>query len=128
LWHDPAATPELKKRIIRTVVNEIMVDLNHASGKIEMRLHWAGGVHTLLPIHKNKAGRNGSATDVDVISLVRELAKGWPDAYIAGLLNRLGHRTGPGNGWNETRVKNLRLYHKIPVFAKRDRTALADDE
>ncbi len=54
----------------------------------------------------------------DVIGLVRELAKAWPDAYIAGVLNRLGHHTGPGNGWNETRVKNLRLYHKIPVFAK----------
>ena len=118
LWNDPAATPELKKRILRTVVNEIVVDVNHTAGNLEMRIHWAGGVHTLLPIHKNKSGRNGSATDQDVIGLVRELAKAWPDAYVAGILNRLGHHTGPGNTWNETRVKNLRLYHKIPVFAK----------
>lgn len=118
LWHDPAATPELKKRILRTVVNEIVVDVNHTAGNLEMRIHWAGGVHTLLHLHKNKAGRNSSATDQDVIGLVRELAKAWPDAYIAGILNRLGHHTGPGNSWNETRVKNLRLYHKIPVFAK----------
>ena len=53
-----------------------------------------------------------------MIGLARELAKAWPDSYIAGILNRLGHHTGPGNGWNETRIKNLRLYHKIPVFAK----------
>ena len=33
-------------------------------------------------------------------------------------MNRLGHHTGPGNSWNVTRVKNLRLYHRIPVFAK----------
>jgi len=118
LWNDPAVSPELKKRILRTVVNEIVVDVDHGAGKIEMRVHWAGGVHTLVHIHKNQSGRNGSATDKDVIGLVRELAKAWPDAYIAGVLNRLGHHTGPGNGWNETRVKNLRLYHKIPVFAK----------
>ena len=118
LWNDPAASPELKKRILRTVVNEIVVEVNHGAGNIELRVHWAGGVHTVLHIRKNQPGRNGSATDKDVIELVRELAKAWPDAYIAGVLNRLGHHTGPGNGWNETRVKNLRLYHKIPVFAK----------
>ena len=33
-------------------------------------------------------------------------------------LNRLGYRTGPGNSWSETRVKNLRLYNHIPVFVK----------
>jgi excisionase family DNA binding protein len=118
LWDAPDATPELKKRILRTVVNEIMVDVNHRAGNIGMRIHWAGGVHTVLHLHKNASGRNGSATDLDVITLVRELAQGWPDAYIAAILNRLGHRTGPGNSWNETRVKNLRLYHKIPVFTK----------
>jgi hypothetical protein len=41
-----------------------------------------------------------------------------PDAYIASTLNRLGYRTGPGNSWSETRVKNLRLYNHIPVFVK----------
>jgi DNA invertase Pin-like site-specific DNA recombinase len=118
LWNDPAAPMELKKRILRTVVNEIIVDVNTASAQLELRIHWAGGVHTTLRVHKNKSGQNGSATDKDVIGLVRELAKAWPDAYIAGILNRLGYHTGPGNSWNETRVKNLRLYHKIPVFAK----------
>jgi DNA invertase Pin-like site-specific DNA recombinase len=118
LWNHPAAPIELKKRILREVVNEIVVDVNHTSGRLELRIHWAGGVHTMLRVHKNKTGQNGNATDKDVIELVRQLAKAWSDQYIAGILNRLGHHTGPGNSWNETRVKNLRLYHKIPVFAK----------
>ena len=63
----------LKKRILRTVITEIIVDVNHQTGKIEMRIHWAGGVHTMLHLHKNQSGRNGSATDVDIIGLVREL-------------------------------------------------------
>src|SRR5260370_23186774 len=83
-----------------------------------MRIHWAGGVHTILGGGKNQVGRNANATDKDVVELVRELAKAWPDSYIAGVLNRSGYHTGPGNVWNETRVKNLRLYNKIPVFAK----------
>jgi hypothetical protein len=118
LWNDPAAPVELKKRILRTVVNEIIVDVNTISAQLELRIHWAGGVHTMLRVQKNKSGRNGSATDGDVIELVRDLAKRWSDGYIAGMLNRLGYQTGPGNSWNETRVKNLRLYHKIPVFTR----------
>jgi recombinase-like zinc beta ribbon protein len=118
LWNDPAAPVELKKRILRTVISEIIVDVNHASGQIEMRIHWAGGVHTKLAVRKNQAGRTANATDKDVVELVRELAKAWPDSYIAGVLNRSGYQTGPGNAWNETRVKNLRIYNKIPVFTK----------
>jgi excisionase family DNA binding protein len=117
LWNEPTTPVELKKRILRTVINEIIIDVNHASAQIEMRVHWVGGVHTTLRVRKNQSGRNGKATDKDVVELVRELAKAWPDAYIAGMLNRLGYQTGPGNSWNETRVKNLRLYNKIPVFA-----------
>jgi DNA invertase Pin-like site-specific DNA recombinase len=116
LWEDPAAPVELKKRILRTVINEVVADVNHATGKIELRIHWAGGVHTLLHVHKNQMGRNTHATDKDVVELVRELAQAQPDSYIAATLNRLGYHTGPGNNWNETRVKNLRLYNKISVF------------
>jgi hypothetical protein len=118
LWNDPAAPVELKKRLLRTVIHQIVVDLNHASGHIELRIHWAGGVHTMVQVRKNHAGRNGQATGQEVLELVRELAKAWLDAHIAGILNRAGYHTGPGNRWNETRVKNLRLYHKIPVFVK----------
>jgi recombinase/recombinase-like zinc beta ribbon protein len=118
LWDDPAAPVELKKRILRAVIHEIIVEVNHASGHIELRIHWAGGVHTMVQLRKNQAGRNGQATGQEVVELVRELARAWPDARIAGILNRAGYRTGPGNRWNETRVKNLRLYHKIPVFVK----------
>ena len=37
LWNDPTAPVELKKRILRTVISEIIVDVNHGSGQIEMR-------------------------------------------------------------------------------------------
>ena len=117
-WNDPAAPVDLKKRILRTVINEIIVEVNHASENIELRIHWAGGVHTALHVRKNRVGHNTNATDKNVVELVRELAKAQPDAYIASTLNRLGYRTGPGNSWSETRVKNLRLYNHIPVFVK----------
>lgn len=117
-WHDPAATVMIKKRILRTVLNEIIVDLNHGTHTIEMRLHWAGGVHTELKIPKNKPGCHSRATSQDIIELVRELAKVQTDSHIAATLNHLGLRSGPGNTWNQTRVKHFRHYHQIPVYVE----------
>jgi hypothetical protein len=50
------------------------------------------------------------------VELVADLARGWPDRYIAGILNRIGCQTGPGNSWSENRVRSFRGQHKIPVF------------
>jgi DNA invertase Pin-like site-specific DNA recombinase len=118
LWNEATTPIDLKKRVLRTVINEIVVDVNHDSCHIEMKIHWAGGVHTPLRVRKNQVGVNGNATDANVIELVRELAKGWNDGYIASMLNRSGLVTGKGNSWNETRVKNLRRENDIPVFSK----------
>jgi DNA invertase Pin-like site-specific DNA recombinase len=115
-WNDPVAPVELKKRILRTVIKEIVADVNDRTESIEMQIHWIGGVHTTLKVRKNRVGLNGNATNKNVVELVRELAKAQSDTSIAATLNRLGYHTGPGNNWNQTRVKNLRLHHKIPVF------------
>ena len=120
---------ELKKRIVRTLINEIVVDINHPRATIEMQIHWAGGAHTPLIVRKNKHGRNSRAVDRDVVELVRELALVQPDSHIASTLNRLGYHSGTGKTWNETRVKSLRNYNQIPVFARgTDRSWLTLEE
>ena len=118
LWSEAETPIELKKRVLRSVINEIIVDVNHDNAHLEMKIHWAGGVHTPLRVRKNQPGKNGNATDTNVVELVRELATGWSDGYIASMLNRSGLSTGKGNNWNETRVKNLRRENGIPVFSK----------
>jgi DNA invertase Pin-like site-specific DNA recombinase len=118
VWNDASAPIELKKRIIRTLINEIVVDVNHSSATVEMQIHWAGGVHTELKVRKNRAGHNANTTDREVVELVRELALVQPDSNIASTLNRLGYHCGSGKTWNETRVKHLRNYNKIPVFVR----------
>ena len=58
-WRHPAAPPEIKKRILRTVLKEIVVTI--ADGKVWLVAHWQGGDHTLLEVSKqrsaNTAGR-----------------------------------------------------------------------
>jgi DNA invertase Pin-like site-specific DNA recombinase len=116
LWDDPSAPWELKKRIVRTIIQEIMVRVDDASHRIELMIHWAGGAHTQLYVTKNKYGRNRNAASQETVELIRKLAEGWPDRYIAQMLNRMGCLTGTGKGWSETRVKTFRNQHSIAVF------------
>ncbi len=116
LWEHPAAPIDLKKRILRTVISEIIVDVKEGTDQIEMRIHWAGGAHTLMQFRKNHTGGHRHAADQNVVELIRQLARVSPDAEIASVLNRLGYQTGAGNSWTESRVRSQRSYKGIAPF------------
>lgn len=118
LWAHPATDAALKKRLLRTVLEEIVVNISDEPPRLHLRLHWVGGIHTELMVAKNTTGRHGRSTDRDVVDLVRELAKVCRDKDIAAILNRLGYRTGHENNWTLTRVKTLRSHHQIPAMEK----------
>ncbi len=121
LWHDPASSQQLKKRIVRTLLHEIVV--RKEGEKIALRLHWQGGDHTELDFLKNKTGQHRYATPDNVVQLVRELARVQPDQGIVSILNRLGIRTGRGHAWTEGRLRTFRTSHDIAVYVEGERLA-----
>jgi hypothetical protein len=120
LWDDPRSPVELKKRILRTVIQEIVINSLDEPAEHRLQIHWAGGVHTELRVPRNKTGMHRRMADGKVVELVGELAKVCEDKTIAGVLNRLGYRTGQDNSWRASRVAGLRNTHGIPVFGKRE--------
>jgi DNA invertase Pin-like site-specific DNA recombinase len=120
LWNHPDAPIQLKKRILRTVLTEIIINHDADSATHRLRLHWAGGVHTELRVERNKTGQHRHSADRSVIELVSELAKICQDKTIAAILNRLGYKTGQEKTWNASRVAGLRGYHEIAPFQKQD--------
>ena len=115
LWEDPSAPVELKKRIIRTVIEEIVVTHHEEPAEHRLQIHWAGGVHTELRVPRNPPGMHGRMAGRSVIELVRELAKVCDDKTIAAVLNRLGYTTGQGNSWRLSRVTSFRHTHGIEL-------------
>jgi DNA invertase Pin-like site-specific DNA recombinase len=120
LWNHPDAPVQLKKRVLRTVLVEIVIDSEKDSPAHHVHLHWAGGVHTELRVLRNKRGQHRRSADRTVIDLVRELAKVCPDKAIAAILNRLGYKTGQEMTWNASRVAGVRWYHEIVGFQKQE--------
>ncbi len=98
----------LKQRIVRILIQEIIVDIDDASREIVLVLHWHGGRHTELRVARPWSGRTRRCTDAEAIALVRRMAGRWNDDAIAMQLNLLGWRTGTGNHWTRMRVRELR--------------------
>lgn len=118
-WGCPGTTPATKKKIIRTLVEEIVVKVEGET--IELIIHWQGGAHSALAVRKNRCGQHRWKTDSDVVELTRALARLMPDKLIASALNRAGKVTGRGNGWTQSRVCTLRNYHQIDVYREGER-------
>jgi DNA invertase Pin-like site-specific DNA recombinase len=115
VWFAPTTDARLKKRIVRTVIQEVVADLDDDASEIILLVHWAGGAHTEIRLPKRRRGQR-NATPPDIVEAVRQLARIASDDVIAGVLNRNGLATGNGNRWTRERITALRSYRKIPVF------------
>jgi DNA invertase Pin-like site-specific DNA recombinase len=115
VWSAPTTDARLKKRIVRTLIHEVMADLDEERAEIVLTLHWVGGAHTEHRLPRRRRGQRTS-TPTDVIDAVRTLALIARDDVIAGVLNRNGLKTGHGNRWTRERVTALRSHYRIPVF------------
>ena len=118
-WHHPAATAITRKRIVRVVLREVVARVE--GELIHLLLHWQGGDHTQLTVKKNRRGQTRWAAEPDTVDLIRSCARLMPDKAIAGLLNRMGKRTGRLNGWTQSRVRTFRNTHGIAVYREGER-------
>jgi hypothetical protein len=115
VWCAPATDARLKKRIVRTVIREVIADIDEEAAEIVLTIHWMGGVHTELRLPRRRRGQRNS-TSPDIIAAVRHFVLIANDDLIAGILNRNKLTTGHGNRWTRERVTALRSHHRIPVY------------
>ena len=118
-WHSPTATPATRKRIIRTLIEEIVVRVEDDA--LSLVIRWQGGDHTPLRVPRNRIGQHRWSVDADVVALVTVLARQMPDQAIAAVLNRAGKTTGKGHGWTRSRVCSLRNHRQIAPYREGER-------
>jgi hypothetical protein len=129
VWSAPTTEMRLKQRIVRVVIQEIVVDVDEPARTIVMVIHWVGGRHSELQVRKNEPGRHRRCTSLEAIDVIRRMAGQFPDEQIAATLNRLRLETGSGNTWTELRVRSARNYHAWPAYdasRPRDTVTLQD--
>lgn len=116
LWNAPTTDMKLKQRISRILIKEVLLDMSEDGTESIAIIHWAGGRHTELRLHRN----NQPTLDVsplDAPTVVRKMAGRYTDGEIALTLNRARRgRREKGAAWSDKRVRDLRGALGLPDF------------
>ncbi len=116
VWSAPTTTDRDRKELLRTLLEEVIIVVQREQANAHLTLRWKGGLITELDLHLPRLNPPPIRTDEDTIELVRRLAVHYPDAVIAGILNRQGRKTARDERFTASHVGNLRRYWKIPCF------------
>jgi DNA invertase Pin-like site-specific DNA recombinase len=114
VWSAPTTTDRDRKELLRTLLEEVCVDVRREEGRADLTLRWRGGAITELRVKLPRSNPPAIRTDEDTIELLRRLAAHYPDATIAGILNRQGRCSATGERFTRDRVNSLRNHWGIP--------------
>jgi DNA invertase Pin-like site-specific DNA recombinase len=116
VWHAATTTPRDRKELLRTLLEEVIVKVERDKATARLTLRWKGGALAEIDLALPRSRPATIRTDEDTIALVRRLAALYPDAVIAGILNRQGRTTAYGHRFEAGRVASLRRHWDIPCF------------
>jgi DNA invertase Pin-like site-specific DNA recombinase len=116
VWSASTTTDRDRKELLRTLLEDVIVATEREQNRIHLTLRWRGGAICELEVTQRRSWTPPIRTDETTVELVRRLAVHYPDAIIAGVLNRQGRCTARGDRFTANKVGNLRRHWKIPRF------------
>jgi excisionase family DNA binding protein len=120
-WNAPDVTMRARQQLLRTLIADIIVDVDDAVRDVVLTIHWKGGQHSELRVRKPQTGEHGCATTEDALAVMRSMAGRWSDEHIAASLNRMGMPTGQGKTWTAHRVASVRRVRAIHAYKSADK-------
>ena len=112
-WNAPGVTMHARQRLVRTLIADIVADVDEEAREVVLTIHWQGGQHSQLRVRKPRSGEHGCRTSDEALAVIRSMAGRWSDDHIAASLNRMGMRTGQGKSWTGKRVSSIRRVNGI---------------
>src|SRR5262245_13878561 len=87
-WNSPGVTNETKKRIVRTLIDEIIVRVEENG--LDLVIRWHGGDHSALKVKKNRSGQHRWSAAAEVVDLVTGTALPEPPAIRVSIQRSRG--------------------------------------
>jgi DNA invertase Pin-like site-specific DNA recombinase len=115
VWSAPSTTDRDRKELLRALLEEVIVTAHREAHQVHLTLRWTGGLISDIAVAMPQRAAT-VRTDEDTIALIRRLAVYYPDAVIAGVLNRQQRTTVTGLPFTVNRVSSLRTHWGIPCF------------
>jgi hypothetical protein len=118
VWNAQSTSFALKTRIVRALIEEIVVDVDREASRIELVFHWKGGRHSSASVAKLGAGKHVTDLPVDIVEVIRILARVCTDRTIAAYLTKSGAKPATGTRWTWKKVAEARNHRRIPPASK----------
>jgi DNA invertase Pin-like site-specific DNA recombinase len=116
VWSAASTTDRDRKELLHALLEEVMVRLHREAHEVQLTLRWNGGLISELTLALPAARPATVRTDEETVALIRRLAVHYPDAIIAGVLNRQQRKSATGLPFTVNRVSSLRTSWNIPCF------------
>lgn len=116
VWQALTTSHRDKKQLLQILLQEVNIRVDRKLNKAHLIIRWQTDAVTEIDMELPKRNSPPIRTKQDTIDLVRRLAVHYPDAMIAGILNRQGRRTARNHRFTANRVGNLRRHWNIPKF------------
>ncbi len=118
LWHASTTTGADRKRLLRLIIREVVLDKRRIRGKVWIQITWQTGACTEEWIQRRVLAYTEHAQAEQLEQRVRELhAAGQVDTAIAEALNSEGFQTSKGGAFNGRAVWYLRRQWGLPPVA-----------
>jgi len=111
LWWAPTTRVQERKRIIRCLIDNVVV--SSPGDGLKAEVHWIGGEVTTVEVKRARSGIHRYVTEQEVVDLVRELAKEFSDVETARILHCKGLKSSKGNSFTRHRIACLRRTYGI---------------
>jgi len=118
LWHSPTVRFQDRKRIVRCLIENVVVTQPDDGVNLEAAVHWVGGEVTQVEVVKGRVGVHCYVADSELLDLIRDLAQEFGDDQIARILICKKLRTPKGLPFTPRRVTGLRFSTGIAGTAR----------
>ncbi|ABM35738.1 recombinase family protein [Polaromonas naphthalenivorans] len=115
-WDAPGVTMRARQQLLRTLVKDIVADVDDQAREVVLTIHWRGGQHSQVRVVKPRTGEHGCRTPDEALAVMRSMAGKWSDEHIAATLNRMGLPTGQAKTWTAHRVSSVRRVNDIHAY------------
>jgi len=115
VWRDPRTPMRERKRMLRLLIEDVTVLRDRT---IQLQIRWKGGATTTLDRPLPLGSADLRRTPPAIVEMVRALATEQTDPQIASTLNGRSLRSGTGQQFTSSLVRQLRHGYGIPTLAE----------
>jgi len=117
VWNAPTTRMGTKQRLLRVLVEEVLISLDDETNQTVVTIHWVGGRHSETRVARVRNRRSASESQPNAVDVIRKLGGHCPDRELAVTMNRMQCRSDDGGTWTMMRVRELRERMGIAEFA-----------